>query len=234
MRVRAVFFDAGETLVHPAPSFSDLFSVVLAGAGHDRTPDDVVRASSVVVGRFSEAARDRELWTTAPERSRRFWADVYARMLTALEVPSDTGLHAKLHDAFTDLANYELFDDVRPAVERLTQSGLILGVVSNFEPWLEDLLGVLGVRDALPVRVISGLEGVEKPDPRIYELALERAGVAPEEAAFVGDNPEFDVDPPASLGMFPVLVDRRGRYPSHAGARVASLTEVPGLLETAG
>jgi putative hydrolase of the HAD superfamily len=234
VRFRAVFFDAGETLVHPAPSFSELFSVVLAGAGHDRTPEDVVRASSVVVGRFSEAARDRELWTTAPDRSRRFWADVYGRMLTALEVPDGNGLQTTLHDAFTDLSNYQLFDDVRPVLRDLAETGLLLGVVSNFEPWLDDLFGALGVRDEFSVRVISGVEGVEKPDPRIYELALERAGVAADEAAFVGDNPEFDVDPPASLGMFPVLVDRRGRYPSHAGTRVTSLAELPGLLETVG
>ena len=38
----------------------------------------------------------------------------------------------------------------------------------------------------------------------------------PERSAFVGDNPEFDVDPPAALGMFPVLIDRRGRHPSFA------------------
>jgi putative hydrolase of the HAD superfamily len=187
----------------------------------------------VVAGRFSEAARDRELWTTAADRSRRFWADVYGRMLTALDVPDGNGLLATLHDAFTDLSNYELFDDVRPVLQDLAETGLLLGVVSNFEPWLEDLFGALGVRDALSVRVISGVEGIEKPDPRIYELALDRAGVAADEAVFVGDNPEFDVDPPAALGMFTVLVDRRGRYPSHSGTRVVSLAELPGLLETA-
>ena len=52
--------------------------------------------------------------------------------------------------------------------------------------------------------VISGIEGVEKPDSRIYELALERAGVAADESVFVGDNPEFDVIPPSELGMFTV------------------------------
>jgi FMN phosphatase YigB (HAD superfamily) len=79
------------------------------------------------------------------------------------------------------------------------------------------------------VRVISGLEGVEKPDPRIYELALARAGLPADEVAYVGDNPEFDVVPPAALGMFPVLIDRRERHPEHDGARI---TDLRSLLET--
>jgi FMN phosphatase YigB (HAD superfamily) len=81
--------------------------------------------------------------------------------------------------------------------------------------------------------VISGLDGIEKPDPRIYELALARAGVTAGEAAFVGDNPEFDVDPPAALGMFPVLIDRRERHPQHDGARVTDLRALPAVLEAA-
>jgi putative hydrolase of the HAD superfamily len=234
VRFRVVLFDVGETLVHPAPSFPELFSAVLAGEGHVRAPGDVVEAAEVVLSRFSEAARDRDLWTTSPERSRRFWTGVYGRMLETLDLRTEDHLPDRLYGAFTDLANYELFADVEAAFARLRSAGITLGVVSNFEAWLEDLLGVLGVSDDLPVRAISGLEGIEKPDPRIYELALERAGVTADETAFVGDNPEFDVDPPASLGMFPVLVDRNGRHPDFEGVRVGALTELPAVLEAAG
>jgi putative hydrolase of the HAD superfamily len=234
VRFRVVLFDAGETLVHPEPSFPELFSAVLAGEGHRRAPDDVVEAAKIVLSSFSEAARDRDLWTTSPERSRRFWTGVYGGMLETLDLPTEDHLPERLYGAFTDLTNYALFSDVEATFASLRAAGITLGVVSNFEAWLEDLLGVLGVSDDLPVRAISGLEGIEKPDPRIYELALERAGVPADEAAFVGDNPEFDVDPPASLGMFPVLVDRNRRHPDFDGVRVAALTEVQGVLEAAG
>jgi putative hydrolase of the HAD superfamily len=105
--------------------------------------------------------------------------------------------------------------------------------VSNFEAWLEDLLGVLGVRERFPVRVISGVVGVEKPDPAIWRLAFERAGVAAHETAYVGDNPEFDVWPAAALGMTPILIDRRGRFPDHEGARIEDLRDLVAALETA-
>jgi putative hydrolase of the HAD superfamily len=108
-----------------------------------------------------------------------------------------------------------------------------LGVISNYEAWLEDLLSDLGLSDLLPVRVISGVEGVEKPDPAIFRLALDRVGVPAAEVVYVGDVPDFDYEPAAAIGMFPVLIDRRDRHPGFAGARVTDLRELPALLEAA-
>jgi FMN phosphatase YigB (HAD superfamily) len=230
VRYGAVFFDAGETLVHPAPSFPQLFSSILREGGHERDPEEVVAASKVVTERFSEAARNNELWTTSPERSRAFWLDVYDRMLSALDVPGGNGMRDSLYRGFRDIGNYTLFDDVRPTLASLDPHA-VLGVVSNFEAWLMDLLEALDIADQLPVRAISGIEGIEKPDARLYELALERAGVDASATVFVGDNPEFDISPPASLGMFPVLIDRRGRHPDHAGPRIVDLEDLVELLE---
>jgi putative hydrolase of the HAD superfamily len=231
VRYRAVFFDVGETLVHPSPSFPELFARVVEREGHRVLADDVVRASRTVTERFRQASRADERWTTSPERSRAFWVSVYELMLADLGLPSGDGLRDLLYDAFTDRANYALFDDVRPVLERLASEGYALGIISNFEAWLDDLLVDLAVREAFSVRVISGIEGVEKPDPRIFRLALERAGVEAREAAYVGDNPEFDVDPAAALGMFPVLIDRRERHADHAGARITDLSDLPGVLD---
>jgi putative hydrolase of the HAD superfamily len=108
-----------------------------------------------------------------------------------------------------------------------------MGIVSNFEAWLDDLLARLGVRERFAVRVISGIEGLEKPDPAIYRLALERAGVEAADVAFVGDNPEFDVEPAAALGMTPILIDRRGRHPDFAGRVVTDLRDLVPVLEVA-
>jgi putative hydrolase of the HAD superfamily len=230
MRYRAVFFDAGETLVHPFPSFPELFAQVVEREGHHVLPEDVLQASRTVTERFSQASRDGARWTTSPERSRAFWISVYELMLDSLELPSGDGLRDALYDAFTDRANYALFDDVRPVLERLASDGYLLGLISNFEAWLDDLLVDLGVREVFSVRVISGIEGVEKPDPRIYRLALERAGIEAFDAAYVGDDPEFDVDPPAALGMFPVLIDRRERRAGHVGVRITDMAELPEVL----
>jgi putative hydrolase of the HAD superfamily len=225
-----VFFDAGETLVHPAPSFPELFAQTVTREGHPRTADQIVDGLSMVSDEFTRAAVEEELWTTHPDRSRRFWIRVYERFLEALGIVDATGLTETLYGTFTSIENYEAFDDVVPTLERLQADGYLLGVISNFEPWLEELLARLSLDVWLPVRVISGLEGVEKPDPTIFRLALERSGFAPGEVVYVGDIPDFDIAPTSALGMFPVLIDRRGRHPDHEGARVSDLRELPGVL----
>jgi putative hydrolase of the HAD superfamily len=117
-----------------------------------------------------------------------------------------------------------------PTLDRLRDAGVSLGVISNFEEWLERLLETLGVTDYFPVRVISGIEGVEKPDPEIFRIALERAGVAAEESVYVGDHPFFDIEAAEDVGMVAVLIDRRGRYPDTEGYRITSLEDLPAAV----
>lgn len=230
MRFDAVFFDAGETLVHPHPTFPDLFATILSREGYDVDLEMVRQRVHVISDRFSSAARDRELWTTTPERSRRFWHGVYRAFFAELGIADSNGLIDSVYSGFTDLANYAMFDDVVPVLERLHAAGLTLGVISNFEEWLERLLEQLGVRTFFDVRAISGVEGLEKPDPAIFELAIERAGTTAARSVYVGDNPELDVAPAEAVGMHAVLIDRRGHHPGAAGARITSMDELPALL----
>jgi putative hydrolase of the HAD superfamily len=229
---RAVLFDAGETIVHPHPSFPELLSRILATVGHEVDPATIRDKVHVVADIFTTAAAEGELWSTSPERSRAFWDRVYSRLLDELGIPFEAGVAGVIYGTFTDLANYRLFDDVLPTLIRLETAGLTLGVVSNFEEWLERLLESLQVTRYFEVRVISGVEGVEKPDQKIFRLALDRIGVEPEEAVYVGDSVHFDVEPATAVGMLGVLLDRRGRFPDHPGLRIASLEELPAILET--
>jgi putative hydrolase of the HAD superfamily len=228
--VEAVFFDAGETLVHPHPSFAELFALVLRREGHEVADELVVDRVLLIGERFQRAARDRELWTTTPARSKAFWMSVYEAFLTQLGLPANDALLELLHREFTDLANYALFDDVVPTLDSLRANGVTLGVISNFEEWLERLLEELGVASYFDVRVISGIEGLEKPDLGIFRIAIDRAGVPARNAAYVGDNPVLDLEPAAAVGMTPVLVDRRGRHAGYPGARITSMSELPDAL----
>ncbi len=229
MPVKAVFFDAGETLVHPHPSFPELLSTVLREEGHHVDADTIRERLSALAHLFTQP--ENRLWSTSPERSRRFWTQVYSSFMLDLGLGFPDSLGERLYAVFTDLSNYRLFDDVLPVLDELRVRGLVLGVISNFEQWLEHLLEHLDVTPYFQATVISGVEGVEKPDPRIFRLALERTGVAPEDAVYVGDSVEFDIEPAASIGMTAVLLDRRGRYPDAGQPKIASLDQLPALLD---
>ncbi|HEX2025834.1 MAG TPA: HAD-IA family hydrolase [Actinomycetota bacterium] len=233
MDLEAVFFDAGETLLYPHPSFPELFAEVLRERGRRVDPARVQEVVSASAGRFNQilSSEEARLWSTSTDRSRALWDEIYRSFLDDLGVDGNREeLIEALYRRFTDLASYRLHPDALPTLERLRNTDLTLGLISNFEDWLEQLLDALEVAHFFDVTVISGVEGVEKPDPGIFRLALDRAGVAPDRSAYVGDNPAFDVEAARAVGMVPVLIDRRGLHEDQDGLRITSLEDLPEAL----
>ena len=90
------------------------------------------------------------------------------------------------------------------------QAGARAAAISNSNGSVASVLALVGVGDRLDFVIDSGNVGVEKPDPRIFELALERAGVAPAEATYIGDLYSIDVRGAANAGLRAVLLDPGG------------------------
>lgn len=231
--VDIVFLDAGETILYPHPSFSELFARIVTEAGVPVSAQDVEDVRRRLAPHLVDLAEDSRAeggLSLSEEASRTFWTFLYRRFLAELGHDDDEGLVERLFTVFSSTSTYRLYDDVLPAVAELSARGYRLGLISNFERWLEEMLVELEVGHVFDVAVISGIEGVEKPDASIYELALSKAGVPAERAVHVGDSPGLDVAPASSVGIRTVLLDRLGRYADHDGHRVASLKELPDLL----
>lgn len=230
MTIDLVFFDVGDTLVRPHPSFHELFSERCILKGRMVEPAAVEQMQMGIAPHLVELAEETGI--SAPSLSaadsRTFWTHLYHRLLAELGI-EDEGLVEDLYATFSSSASYRLFDDALPALEALRSAGYRLGVISNFEGWLAEMLIELEVGHLFDVTVISGVEGMEKPDPRIFELALERAGIEAGAAAHVGDSPTMDLEPAEAAGMKAILIDRRGRYPDR-GPRISTLSELPAAL----
>ena len=116
---------------------------------------------------------------------------------------------------------------VPPIIARLRAAGLRVGIVSNSEGRLADLLARVGLGSAFDLVVDSALEGVSKPDPEIFWRACARLGVGPSDALYAGDIPEVDVVGARGAGLDAVLVDTLGLYPDFdAAPRFASVQEL--------
>jgi putative hydrolase of the HAD superfamily len=220
-----VLFDAGDTLLAPAPSFQGRFVAVAAAHG---LPLEEAAVDAAIADAVRAAAWPSD-WTD-PATQRDFWVGFYRQVLADLG-HADDGLKVAeaLFAAFSDPAGYKLFDDVRPALDALAGRGIKLGVVSNFEPWLEDILALEGVDHLFAAVAISGKLGVAKPDPEIFEAALAEAGAAPEATIHVGDQPVNDVAAARAAGLTPVLIDRFARHPDPDGAH--RVEDLPGLVD---
>jgi putative hydrolase of the HAD superfamily len=92
----------------------------------------------------------------------------------------------------------------------------------------------LGFTPAFDVILDSQVEGVEKPDPRLFRLALERLGEPAEAALHVGDFYNVDVVGARAAGIRPILVDEAGLYPEADCPRVQSLAELAAHLVPGG
>jgi putative hydrolase of the HAD superfamily len=102
---------------------------------------------------------------------------------------------------------------VRDALGRMRAAGVKLAVVSNSEGTIEAALDEVGLGPLLETVVDSAVVGVAKPDPRIFQLALERIDVAPADAIMVGDSPTADVAGARAAGIRGVLLDPFELYP---------------------
>jgi len=224
--LECVLFDAVDTLLAPAPSFQGRFVAVAAEHG-------VPVEEAAVDAAIAEAAREAawpEDWTD-PATQRAFWLGFYREVLGGLG-HAHQELAEALFQAFSDPAGYRLFDDVRPALDELAGCGLTLGLVSNFEPWLDEVLALQGIADRFAAVAISGTLGVAKPDPRIFKAALDEAGADPAATVHVGDQPVNDVAGALAAGITPVLIDRFGRHPDAGDAH--RVEHLAGLLELVG
>jgi HAD superfamily hydrolase (TIGR01549 family) len=140
--------------------------------------------------------------------------------------------------ALTDLQAYHstlnlwerVPDGARDALERMRRAGLQLVVVSNANGRLKVLMDRLALAPLFDVMLDSHEEGVEKPDPRLFEIALERSGAAREATVHAGDLYHVDVLGARAAGLTPVLVDPLDLYAGFDCDRVRSLGELADVL----
>jgi HAD superfamily hydrolase (TIGR01509 family) len=102
--------------------------------------------------------------------------------------------------AFMEAIVFHLADGALEALERLRAAGLALACVANWDVSLHDHLRRLGVHDRFELVLSSAEAGAEKPDPRIFRIALGRLGVEALRAVHVGDEPN-DRDGALAAGL---------------------------------
>jgi putative hydrolase of the HAD superfamily len=201
---RAVLLDALGTLVELEPPWVHL------AAALDIEPDDrVVRAVRAEMGYYKEHSHEgRDTDSLAALRAR--CSAVLSREL-GREVPVETMMAA---------IRFRAFDDAAPALAQLRAAGLKLVCVSNWDVSLPDVLSRCGLDGAMDGIVTSAQVGARKPDPAIFLPALRLADCSPDEALYVGDTPEEDLEGGRAAGIRTLLIDRDG------GADIDSLDAV--------
>ena len=214
MRPKAILFDAGGTLVHVDPElFGDLIESV---TGVRPEPELVWEAHYRLVAEFARSP-EHPKWTG--------WADRY------LELCGVPGPEAA--EAFR--TSQGLFvhpiSAAREALEAVGAAGIRMAAVSNSDGTAARCLEAADLLDLFEFVVDSHEVGVEKPDPAIFRIALDRLGLPADQVWHVGDSYFHDIGGARAAGLAEaVLVDPLGLAPEDQ-LRVDSVAELPGLLD---
>ncbi|HVS84564.1 MAG TPA: HAD-IA family hydrolase, partial [Gaiellaceae bacterium] len=127
--------------------------------------------------------------------------------------------------------NFDLYDDVLPALAAVRAAGLRVGLVSNSARDVREF----ALHHALEIDagISSFHHGKTKPHASIFRAVLDLLEVAPADAVMVGDTVEDDVEGALAVGMRALLLDRERRRPEFE-PRLESLDDLPALLGLAG
>jgi len=221
-RPQALLLDAGDTLCFLDP---EAVSAALAEAGE--------AVSAVAIGAALHCAkRSYQQRLLQGDSHQSGWDALMVKLLqlSGLEPARVEALLPHLRRAHLDFYFWRKVPESVPlALERARAAGVRLGVISNSEGRLEQLFQRVGLSSYFELVIDSALEGVRKPDPAIFERALERMGVTAERSVYAGDIPAVDVLGARAVGMHGALIDAAGdfahdrRWPRYAS--VADLVD---------
>jgi putative hydrolase of the HAD superfamily len=229
----AVFFDVGNTLIRPEPSVAHVCAEVLLAAGYDHSLAEIDALLPLVEHYYEERYREDDTFWTSDAGATDVWVGMYSLLCRRLGIPESEApvLARAVYDEFESPSRWRAYDDVAPAFQRVRDAGMKVGIVSNWDTRLDGVLLGLGLSGLIDTIVCSAVEGLRKPDPRIFALACARAGVRTDRSAHVGDHMYADVIGARAAGMKPVLIDRHGDAECKPPVGVTCITTLDRLEE---
>ena len=232
--IHVIFFDAAETLFHVNGSVADIYLQHAVQYGFRQKPD-----SQILIGQaFQRAFRDASppiFAVTDPLKlkqcERLWWFDIVHNVFYRIGMfERFDEFFEQVFQVFEDPRSWTLFPETHAVLTRLREEGFELGIVSNFDTRLFPVIRGLGIDRLFDTVTIASLSRAAKPAAKIFEIALEKHAIDPDEAIHVGDSVRDDLDGATKAGLTGVLLDRTGRAQISGGHVIRTLEELLPLV----
>ena len=206
---KAIFFDAGGTLLYPFPSVGEIYRDAALRHG-------CVADALLLEKKFHEVWLKRDGLTslvaqTSEKVEREWWRSVVKEVFSEIAgLTNFDPFFAELYDLFAHPSVWRLYPETLEVLDELKHRKIRLGIISNWDSRLLLLCQGLALDRYFDLVLASAVFGASKPSPRIFQEGLRHFQVSPEEALHVGDSLEDDIHGARGVGMGAILVDRRG------------------------
>ena len=215
-KYKAIFFDAGGTLLHPHPSVGEICAEVGKRYGSPATADQLDHSFREVW--LKHDGLNRLEGPIDEKLERNFWKILVEEVFTATGGVNDfEAFFHELYDLFARPEVWRLYPDVEDLLKSLKKQGKKMGIVSNWDSRLFHICEGLQLNQYFNFVLASAVFGASKPSPKIFEEALKRSGVEAHEAVHIGDSFKDDIQGAGGAGVAAILIDRhpKGRPHQH-------------------
>lgn len=236
--IKAIFFDLDGTLRHSVPSGGNVFTDYVISLGLNLNEEARLRAMRWEHLYWANSMDLRNDLLAHSAETEKFWIEYSRRRLIALGAPPEwaveTAPRVSMHMGEFYKPESVVPQDVRRTLPRLKEAGYLLGVISNRDKPFQDVLNDHGIAEFFDFSLAAGEVSVWKPDPGIFEHGLQRVGLSPRDAVYVGDNYYADVIGSRRAGLQPVLYDPIGIFPDPDCTTIKSFDELNSTISIIG
>lgn len=211
VRIRAIVFDVGGTLIYPADPVGETYARFARAHGVKLPAEATTAAFREAVESFSPRPKG-----TVPcdGDDRPWWKQVVLRSLPENAFAEPAAFETFFEELYLYFAKPEawgIYPEVLEVLKSLHDYGVELVVLSNWDARLHTVLDGGALGEYLPRRFISAELGWEKPDPAIYRHVAEILRLPPSALLSVGDDPRNDVEGPRKAGWQAMQIERPKR-----------------------
>lgn len=232
-----VFFDGVGTLFRLGGSVGEIYGNWAHKFGFSEGRDPATQAR--IQEAFSALFRAQKVPIPAPNQSlsarkleRRWWEELVEETFDSVgPVPRMAEFFEAVYQLFGTSQVWILEPGCREVLTRLSAAGKKLGIISNFDSRLPDLLQDLKIARYFDQVIVPGVAGAAKPSPLIFSYAVTRLGCDPKTALHIGDSIVDDFQGARQAGLSALLYDPHDCFASQVPTnRIKNLAEVPSLL----
>jgi putative hydrolase of the HAD superfamily len=230
--IEVISFDAGFTLLEPAPSFGGILSKVATNRGYDCDPDMLTPRFFDAHHKHAKLSRIEGKGMYACEERSKYWWDRITIEAYGSLINSDDAqtLADQCYNELSKGSSWKLYPDVLPVLRELSAGGYRLIVLSNWDRRLPGILKELGIAGFFQSVYYSTSVEFEKPDEPFFRYMLEDLQIPANSVLHIGDNLIDDLEGASRVGMHGMVVKRKvtigpaGHCP--AGLEIDTLTDL--------